>query len=280
MVLESLLKPRLARRHPVIMLIDAFILCAVAMAVSLQTFPQYASVLSVAMITVGIVPLLYSIFSKEEKEEAKHPGTAISFLERHFDIIMIYSWFFIGLIIAFTFLYWYLPDAQRALAFKEQDSVWGQISTLRPNISQANAAGPACKSPEMFTLAVNCIFANNANVLFWALLFSLVYGVGSIFLIAWNASVISVVIGKELLATDITRAAMRAIGLLPHGIPEVAAYFIGAIAGGILSVGLTRKNLHKKEFETCVKDAIVLVVTAYIILFVAAIMEAYLILNA
>ena len=116
-------------------------------------------------------------------------------------------------------------------------------------------------------------------VLVWAILFSFAYGVGAIFLIVWNASVIGLVIGKELVSTDLIQATMRAIGLLPHGIPEIVAYFIGAIAGGIISVGITGR--HKKcAMENCLKDAAVLVATAFIVLFVAAIIEAYLILSA
>ncbi len=278
MVLESVLKANFARRHPIAMLVNAFVLCTVGIFASLQTFPNAASVLGIAFVTVAIVPVLYAIFIKEEKEEEKCPGPPLTFLERHFDIIEVYSWFFIGLIVCYAFWYYYLPAPQRDLAFKEQETTWLQITNLRGNATQTSALATACKSSDIFGLAINCIFYNNAMVLLWAILFSFAYGVGAIFLIAWNASVIGLVIGKELLATDLVRASMRAIGLLPHGIPEITAYFIGAIAGGIISVGITRKY-KKNIFENCLKDAAVLVVTAFIVLFAAAIIEAYLILN-
>jgi uncharacterized membrane protein SpoIIM required for sporulation len=223
---------------------------------------------------------LHSIFVKEEKEEAKKPGASFTFLERHFDIIMVYGWFFLGLIAAYAFWYGYLPVEQRNLAFAEQEKTWNQISNLRANVTGPAETTNACKSHDMATLAINCIYSNNAMVLGWSILFSFVYGAGAIFLIAWNASVIGLVIGKELLATNAVRATMRAIGLLPHGLPEIVAYFIGAIAGGIISVGITRKKHLTKEFETVLKDATVMIVTAFIVLFAAAVIEAYLILGA
>lgn len=282
MVLESLIRAGFARKHPVSMLVNAILLCSAGIILGLYTFPQSASVLSLAVITFGITPVLYIIFVHEEKEEACAPGNPMTFLERHFDIIQVYSWFFIGLIISYAVWYYglsiYAPE-QRDLAFLEQEKTWGQITGLRGNVTGALTGG-ACASSNMASLAIECVFFNNAMVLVWAIIFSLVLGVGSIFLIAWNASVIGLVIGKELLATNAMNATMRAIGLIPHGIPEVVAYFIGAIAGGIISVGITKKKYKCKEFETILKDAFVLVITAFVMLFVAAVIEAYLILNA
>jgi hypothetical protein len=287
MVLESILKAGFARKHPVAMMINSFVLCTVGIFASLQVFPNEASVLGIAFVTMAILPVLYSIFQKEEKEEEIHPGTPLTFIERHFDIIKVYSWFFIGLILCYSFWYYYLPAPQKNLAFREQEATWEQINGLRGKVTDfsgfASATGSlatACKSKDVFGLAVDCIFYNNAMVLLWAIIFSFAYGVGAIFLIAWNASVIGLVIGKELLATDLIGAGVRAVGLLPHGIPEIVAYFIGAIAGGIISVGMTRRKYKKNAFENCLKDSAVLVITAFLMLFAASLIEAYLILNA
>ncbi|KKW36446.1 MAG: Peptidase [Candidatus Peribacteria bacterium GW2011_GWB1_54_5] len=46
----------------------------------------------------------------EEEEEAAHPGSAATFIERHFDIIAIYSWFLIGLIFSYSMWYVVLPQ--------------------------------------------------------------------------------------------------------------------------------------------------------------------------
>ena len=277
--MESLIKSGFARKHPISMLLDAILLCSVGIFVGLSTFPNYTSILNIAFVTVGIMPVLYSVFVKEEKEEAKKPGAALTFLGRHFDIIMVYSWFFIGLIVAYAFWYHYLPEPQRALAFKEQEATWGQINQLRGNLTQTTSIATACQSRDVTLLAMNCIYYNNAIVLGWAILFSFVYGAGSIFLIAWNASVIGLVIGKEWVSTNVVRAMARAIGLLPHGMPEIFAYFFGAIAGGIISVGVTKKKYRGKEFEIVLKDAAVMIITAYIVLFAAAVIEAYLIIG-
>ncbi len=284
MVFESLIRAGFARKHPVSMLLNAVILGTIGIFVGLSLFPSpqdasAASALGIAFTAIGIVPVLYVIFVKEEKEEAKKPGAALTFLERHFDIIMVYSWFFIGLVLTYAFWYYMLPEAQRSVVFKLQESSWQQINNLRANATGPSEIATACKSTNVSRLAINCIFFNNATVLGWAILFSLLYGAGAVFLIIWNASIIGLVIGKEMLSASLEQAVLRAIGLLPHGAPEIVSYFIGAIAGGIISVGITKKKYKTKEFETLLKDASVLVVTAYVILFAAAIIEAYLIIG-
>jgi uncharacterized membrane protein SpoIIM required for sporulation len=174
-----------------------------------------------------------------------------------------------------------MPTALRESAFSEQEETWKSINSLRGNIVQSEAIAPSgasCSSSDLFSLAVECIFFNNAMVLGWAIVFSLVYGAGAVFLIAWNASVIGLVLGKEILARDIFSASAKAIGLLPHGSLEIVAYFIGAIAGGIISAVVTKSRYKSHELETIVKDALFLVIIAYGVLLAAAIVEAALIL--
>jgi uncharacterized membrane protein SpoIIM required for sporulation len=139
-----------------------------------------------------------------------------------------------------------------------------------------------------FWSVFNCIFGNNSFVLGLAVLFSFAYGAGAIFLIAWNASVIGVIIGTDMLALYSSYAGLgvlglvlaylhglvNAIGFLPHGIFELSAYFIGSIAGGIISVALTRKKYGAKDFELIAKDTLILLFLAYFLLFIGAMIEA------
>jgi uncharacterized membrane protein SpoIIM required for sporulation len=281
MVLESLIKTKSARKHPLVMLVLGIVLASIGIILGLNTFPKSASVLSVAFVTIGSVPMLHALFRREEREEAAKPGPAATFLERHFDIIMVYAWLFVGLIISYALWYAFMPTALRESAFSEQEETWKSINSLRGNIVQSEAIAPSgasCSSSDLFSLAVECIFFNNAMVLGWAIVFSLVYGAGAVFLIAWNASVIGLVLGKEILARDIFSASAKAIGLLPHGSLEIVAYFIGAIAGGIISAVVTKSRYKSHELETIVKDALFLVIIAYGVLLAAAIVEAALIL--
>jgi uncharacterized membrane protein SpoIIM required for sporulation len=62
-----------------------------------------------------------------------------------------------------------------------------------------------------------------------------------------------------------------------HGIPEISAYFIGALGGGIISVAVIRKDLRGEGMWKVLQDALILVIIAIVILFISAIMEVYLI---
>jgi uncharacterized membrane protein SpoIIM required for sporulation len=119
------------------------------------------------------------------------------------------------------------------------------------------------------------IIGNNFGVMIFTLIFSLIFGAGAIFVLAWNASVISAAIGI------FTRHNIGAIpiGLLRymiHGLPEIAAYFITALAGGIFGVSIVRNRMRNHKFNKILINVILLVVIAIVILIIAALMEVYL----
>ena len=58
-------------------------------------------------------------------------------------------------------------------------------------------------------------------------------------------------------------------------VPEIAAYFITALAGGIFGVGLIRHGLRDKRFLKIVENVILLIFLALVILIIAALLEVY-----
>lgn len=318
MVLENILSPATARQHPWYMGVISFLFTIVGLWLAYYLFPNSASILTLAFIVIAAEPIIRSTFQQEEEEEAEMPGSPTTFLERHFDLIQIYSWFFLGLIVAFAAWYIILPataDGTCALGdickqlpsrqsiFSEQESQLRGIGELRAelqqpvngtgNVSGYNIGGsteaPATRDRDFFSV-VMFLFSNNATVLLLAILFSFLFGEGALFLISWNASIIGTVIGKissQTLATlpsnDITSVVYalgigiyQGIGFIPHGIPEIVAYYIGAIAGGIISVSMAKETYRTNEFQTIAKDAGVLIIIAVIVLFGAALIESYL----
>jgi uncharacterized membrane protein SpoIIM required for sporulation len=61
-----------------------------------------------------------------------------------------------------------------------------------------------------------------------------------------------------------------------HGLPEIAAYFIGAIAGGILSMAVVKQDFSKQRLKDVLHDFITLVFIAIVFLFFAGILEVFL----
>ncbi len=317
MVLETLLPSSIARQKPHYMMVIAFLFAIVGMWLAYFIFPFSASILTIAFIVIAAEPLLRRTFLQEEDEEARAPGPAATFLERHFDIIVMYSWFFVGLVIAFMAWYIILPAAtpERCLAdglcgefptrtsiFAEQERQLGGIAQLRDsaNLGTGNfilsltgfAAPPNIQGD--FWGIVQFLFANNTTVLLLAVLFSFLFGEGALFLISWNASIIGTVMGKisaQAMAMSPTHDIVsiiyslgygiyHGIGFVPHGIPEIGAYYIGAIAGGIISASMAKQAYRKDEFKIIAKDAAGLIIIALILLFAGAMIESYLWMSA
>src|SRR3990172_10285594 len=114
------------------------------------------------------------------------------------------------------------------------------------------------------------IIENNVYVMIFTLIFSLIFGAGAIFVLAWNASVISAAIsifaGQNI--ADIPFGITR---YMIHGFPEIAAYFITALAGGIFGVGVIRNGVKDRRFLHVVENTIILLFVALVILVLAAV---------
>ena len=60
-----------------------------------------------------------------------------------------------------------------------------------------------------------------------------------------------------------------------HGVPEIGAYFIGALAGGIISISVIRHDMKTERFWTILQDSLNLVIAAVVVLFIAALIEVF-----
>jgi uncharacterized membrane protein SpoIIM required for sporulation len=102
----------------------------------------------------------------------------------------------------------------------------------------------------------------------------LIFGAGAIFVLAWNASVIAAAIG---IFTDYQISGIP-IGIaryMIHGFPEIAAYFVTALAGGIFGVGVIRNGIRSKIFFRILENTVMLLFIAVLLLVIAGIIEVY-----
>ena len=60
-----------------------------------------------------------------------------------------------------------------------------------------------------------------------------------------------------------------------HGLPEIAAYFITALAGGIFGIGILRNGIKDKRFVHVLENTVILICIALVILLLAAAIEVY-----
>jgi uncharacterized membrane protein SpoIIM required for sporulation len=98
--------------------------------------------------------------------------------------------------------------------------------------------------------------------------------IGAIFILAWNASVISSAIGITA-GANLANLPLGLMKYMIHGIPEIGAYFVGALAGGIISIAIIKHDVHSEKFWVILQDSLNLVILSVILLFVAALIEVF-----
>ena len=69
MVLESILGAVAVRKHPLYILFLSIILSSLSIWISYFLFPESAGMLSLAFITIALMPVFHAIFRQEEDEE-------------------------------------------------------------------------------------------------------------------------------------------------------------------------------------------------------------------
>jgi uncharacterized membrane protein SpoIIM required for sporulation len=276
MVLESLINPLKAEQIPWRLFFVGFLYSSIGMLLSLWVFKEHASLVMVFLTVFACIPLLYSTMKVEEEKDLKIDCEG-NLLKEHSRAISFLVFLFAGMVVAFSLWYILLPASTTQHLF-------GVQTTMITSLNQKLTGGAA--SVSLFSR----IFLNNLKVLIFCILFSFLYGAGAIFILTWNASVIGVAIGN-FIKTHISAVAAEAgyanlsayfsataLGLLRyslHGIPEIIAYFIAGLAGGIISVAVIRHNYSTKSFERILLDSSDLILGAVFILLVAALIEVY-----
>ena len=268
MVLEALINPLKAEREPWELFFIGFIYSSIAIFFSLVIFRKESSLLSVFLIVLASIPLIYGTMKLEEKKDKKIKSEK-RLLEEHGRAILFFTFLFLGITLSYVLWYVFLP--QNIIV----DLFGSQISAIQ-NVNQ-QITGNVVSNGLFFK-----VLANNIKVLILCIVFSFFYGFGAIFILTWNASVIAVAIGTyirrfvEMAGLSYIHVFSIGIGkYLTHGIFEIIGYFIGGLAGGIISIAIIRKDYRTKKFNKILKDSLYLILISFIILVIAALVEVF-----
>ncbi|MBW2976061.1 stage II sporulation protein M [Candidatus Woesearchaeota archaeon] len=277
MVLESLLNPLKAEKKPWEMLFLGFMYSSVAILLSLWIFREQASMVMVFFTVIACLPIVYNAMKLEEKKDLSIFKER-ELLREHNKAIVFLMFLFLGMTLSFVAWYVFLPSETMYSVFDKQTAT---IQAINNQVS-----GNAYQQASTFSK----ILLNNIKVLSFAVLFAFIYGAGAIFILTWNASVIGTAIGN-FIRSNIGQYAgsigfgkfsayfsIASIGLLRyalHGVPEILAYFYGALAGGIISVAIIKKHYKNDNFSHILFDTSELLVISIAFLVVAAFIEVY-----
>ncbi len=278
-MLESLINPKRVEKGPWKMFFIGLLYASLSLLLvhwffSNDTNLSKASGMLVVLFCIMFsFPFMYFIIKKEERDDEKAEGV-FSVWQAHKDAIYAFMWLFLGFVVAFSFWNIVLQDSN-LLNFQIQTYCQinspGEIDTCVARYSSGNFEITGASTNGLRFLS---IIENNIYVMIFTLAFSLIFGAGALFILVWNASVISAAIGifTKYRISEIPLGIARYI---IHGFPEITAYFVTALAGGIFGVGIVRHGIKDRKFLKIVENVIILIFIALIILIIAAILEVY-----
>ncbi len=280
MVLESLLNPRKAEGKPWETFFIGIVYSSIAIFLSLWIFHDYASLVMVFLTVIASVPLMYNIIALEEEKNLEISSEKI-LVKEHWKAISVFIFLFLGFLASFTIWYVVLPTATTENVFDVQ------LKTIE-NINAGVTAIITGKG--IYSNFFMSIISNNIKVMIFCILFAFIFGAGAIFILTWNASVIAAAIGSFIRENISSVAANQGwdqvtgyfyvgssgfLRYLIHGIPEITAYFLAGLAGGIISIAVIRHDFGTDRFRKIVIDSLDLIILAFMVLFTAAIIEVF-----
>ena len=219
------------------------------------------------------LPYMYFIIRKEEKEDETVEGFK-GVWNAHKDALYAFMWLFLGFVIAFSFWYIVLQDGN-LLNFQLQTYCRINSPTdINACVEQYIMGSDKVSGAVLKETRLLSIIENNVYVMIFTLIFSLIFGAGAIFILIWNASVIAAAIGI------FTKYSWQEIPLgigryMIHGLPEIGAYFVAALAGGIFGVGILRHGIKDERFYKVLQHSIILLFIAILLILIGGVIEVY-----
>ncbi|MFH0808021.1 MAG: stage II sporulation protein M [archaeon] len=288
-MIELLMKPKRAERRPWEMFFVGLFWASVSLLLVSIVFGkdsvlrEGSGLLIVIFTVMCCLPFMYYIVKLEEGKDVSISDSG-TLIKEHSKAVHALTWMFLGFVVAFSFWYMVLPwDIGIATIPGDSGNNFNfQIKTFCAINSPSHFdycieqyGVPVTTGAATGSDAVLGIFANNIYVLIFTILFSLMFGAGAMFILVWNASVISAAIGI-FAKGELSQLPLGLARYMIHGVPEIGAYFVGALAGGIVSVAVIRKDLKGEGTWRILQDSLLMIIIAIVILILAALMEVYL----
>jgi len=279
-MLEMILSPRRAERNPWEMFFVGLFYASLSVLLVNWIFSsdvvlsKYSGILVVTFSVIFSLPFMFYLIKNEEEKDMAYEGM-FRILKEHSRALIALLWLFLGFIVAFSFWHIVLPSNHSFQAQIETYCLINRPANFEECVNEYEVKSRA-KTTAFLTAKerIFTIFANNVYVLIFTLIFSLIFGAGAIFILAWNASVIAAAIGI-FTKSNLSQLPLGIARYMIHGLPEIAAYFIAALAGGIVSVAVIKHDTRSEKFWSILQDSLNLIIVAIVILFIAALVEVF-----
>jgi len=280
-MLEAIINPKEAEKGPWKMFFIGLVYASLSVILCQLFFSkdpvlsQFLGVLIVTFCVMFSLPFMYFMIKREERQDEKIEGM-LGVWNMHGDAIMAFMFLFLGFLVAFSFWNIAIGNSNLFNAQLETYCLINSQGNMEDCVAKYSMTGKAIDltgSASSSSRLVS-ILQNNIYVMIFTLFLSIIFGAGAIFVLAWNASVIAAAIGI-FAKYQLSEIPLGLVRYMIHGFPEIAAYFITALAGGIFGVGVLRNGLKSKRFLHVFENVIILLFIAILILVLAALIEVY-----
>ena len=250
-MIDELLRVNITEKKPWYGIALGFIFATLGIVFAFLIFRTEPSFPAIFLTALSSAPLIVKVIKSEREKK--------NIIKRHEKLIEIYFYLFFGMTIAFALFSAFLPADISGSIFSEQISKF--------------SAGYFSRPTAMFFE----IIINNLGLVLFFFLLSLFYGSGSMFLLAWNSSILGVMWGN-IIKTSLSFMSpimfvKNVFFIFPFLLPEVEAYFLASIAGAIVYVNIE----NKKKRETVMNDSLLFLGISIVLILVAGAVEAILI---
>lgn len=262
MVFEQIFNIKEVKNNYFNIFVMGFIFSEIGILASFLAFNGSVGLMSVAFTAViGIPYLIHLLQLKSEAMDTKDFFRNLFWT--HSAVFESYIFLFLGFFFSYVLYSLFLPEQAILYYFKDQLSLF--------NIS-GNATG--------VTLSFGAIVYNNFRVLLIFFILSIIFGVGSILFLVWNASVWGILLGYfiKLNSTGSTlflKLINTTLRFFPHMILEASSYLFAIISGVIISQTMTSKAIGIDKKREIVIHGVILYIISLVLLLVSAYVEVY-----
>ncbi|MEM0230817.1 MAG: stage II sporulation protein M [Candidatus Woesearchaeota archaeon] len=259
-ILEKIYSLKLIREKPVFLFLMGLTYAITGIASAIFLFPNSPGFAAIAFTSLLCVPVLEVMFSREKDFYGRASNSKFGVFSAYSKLLTTYASLFFGIMFAFLMFSALWPPKATFLVFSPQ---------LRMLGSSGNAFSPS-------TFLV--LLSNNSYVLLFCFVISLIYGVGGVLMMVWNASVWGSVLGifiRDAVVSGSTfQMLLTLLKMLPHTLLESGSYFLAVIAGIILSRTVVSEKRFSEIFYARVRDCVTLIGISIILVVLGAYLES------
>ena len=258
--------------------------------VALVLFPENAGLFSVFFITIFLAPIALTetnlnllFVGRTQKVEDKGVSLTkfnvkestkfsfISFFEENKKLLSIYFFFFIGIMLVVICLISFMPSQFSAELFSQQG--WNNVLMPSRSIGFAGLDKGAIFLD---------ILKNNFSVMLICFIIALIFPLGALLMIVWNAMYWAVSFSQyALFYSKVYHVTLLSI-LIPlilsvslHTIVEATCYFFAAMAGAFMAMGIKKEKLDSDRFFYLFKYCIILLTFSLVFLILGSFFEVF-----